>query len=250
MEMTLSLTHRCNLACRYCYAAKTEKPDMSLDTAIAALDWGISMTPEGEQLDIGFFGGEPLLCTELISDICDYLRIAKRHHNRRIELSITTNGTLLDKAALAFLSKENIAVCVSIDGPKEVHDAFRQNAEGKGSFDTVFENLKLACWWLDQVQVNAVYTPETIQKLPGTLRFLADLGVTGIHFNPDINARWTPSHLPLFSEVFEELAEVYMEYFRKGKKIAVNTIDGKALLFLKKGYSKQFRYFSAGRVDQ
>ncbi len=237
MNVTLSLTHRCNLACRYCYAGQAFKRDMSLETARKAVNFALRITPPGEKIEFGFFGGEPLLCFEQMGAIIAYIREQVQDSSHPVRFSITTNGTMLTQPMLDFLKAEQIDLCISLDGPPHVHDLNRCYFNGRGSCADVVKNLKKALTQLKSVQVNAVYGPETVAYLPETVAFLVEMGTAVIHLNPNIGADWdgiTTDHL---QDAFMKVADYYIHCYQQGQEIAINMIDSKIILFMKGGYS-------------
>jgi uncharacterized protein len=240
MRISLSLTHRCNLACEYCYAGKSFNRDMSLATAKEIVDWAEEITPPGRLIEYYFFGGEPLLCFQRMKEITECIH--EREANgaaHPVRLSITTNGTLLTQPVLDFIAAENVDLCVSLDGPRHVHDLKRRYRDGRGSFDQVVGNLKKAVDQLDHVQVNAVFGPETVESLPESVAFIADLGVSAVHLNADICASWRPDTYACLEGVYEQIADHYIESYQGGRELAVNLIDSKSIIFLKGGYAPQ-----------
>ncbi|MDJ0839171.1 MAG: radical SAM protein [Acidobacteriota bacterium] len=237
MRMTLSLTHRCNLACRYCYAGRKFKRDMSPETARAAIDLAWRNTRPGDVIDMGFFGGEPLLCLDLMETCTDYIDF-KQHNDtpHPVSLKATTNGTLLDEGIVDFLKQKKVNLCVSIDGTREIHDVNRVFPNGKGSFALVIANLREYLERLEGVQVNAVYGPDSLSSLPRTLALFEEIDAYAVHFNADINASWTAEAVTLYDPVFQELAERYIASFERGREMALNLIDSKIVLFMKGGY--------------
>lgn len=235
MKITLSLTHRCNLACAYCYAGRTVKKDMSLDTAQKVVDFAMRITPPDQCIEFGFFGGEPLLRLDLMRDIVSYVR----KQERSVCFKVTTNGTLLNQSALDFLRREHIDLCISFDGPEHVHNLKRRYENGKGSFSDVLRGLQKALEQLDNVQVNAVFGPETVEFLPETVSFFTQLGVYAIHLNPDICTSWPENIYIKLHQTYMQIAEYYIQNYQHGREIAINLIDSKTLLFLKGGYTAE-----------
>jgi uncharacterized protein len=237
MRATLNLTHRCNLACRYCYSGRPTNRDMSLETAQRCVDFAFAMTGPGQRIDFGFFGGEPLLCFELMRAVTTYIHEHENCKEHPLSLSVTTNGTLLTESMHEFLQRERVSVCVSIDGPARVHDLNRVYQDGRGSFVDVQRNLQAALARLQRVQVNAVYGPETARLLPETVSFLLALRVPVIHLNADIQATWTEETVAALPAAYAGVADLYVESYRHGQEVAINLLDSKMLLFLKGGYS-------------
>jgi uncharacterized protein len=243
MKATLSLTHRCNLGCTYCYAGKTATADMSIGTAEKIVDMVMAAPQSGKKAEFSFFGGEPLLRFDLIKDVVSYIR--KKEHETGVStvLSLTSNGTLLTEPMLAFFKAENITLCISIDGPAETHNRNRlyKHDHSQGTFATVFKKLQLALDKLDTLQVNAVYGPETLAVLQQTVAFFTELRVPFIHLNPNIRAAWTAEDLAKLPQVCMSIAEHYIQCYQRGQEITVNMIDSKLVLFLKKGYAPEDR---------
>ena len=147
-KMTLQLTQNCNLRCSYCIYSENNNSRqrahsnerMSKKIAFSAVDFLCKHSVDSDHVNIGFYGGEPLLEFLLIKDIVKYAK--KRFRDKSISFSITTNGTLLTKEVLDFLEKNDIKLMVSLDGPEEIHNRNRRFASGKGSFSSVMKNIK------------------------------------------------------------------------------------------------------------
>jgi uncharacterized protein len=239
VKFSLSLTHRCNLACRYCYAGKAFKKDMPLVTAKKIIDFAFNITLPGEIMEFCFFGGEPLLVFNLMEKAVGYIQVKQHDRNQNIHLSVTTNGTLLTQHILDYLQNENVSLCVSIDGPAYIHNQNRRYSDGRGSFEDVLKNLKRAVQCLDDVQVNAVYGPEIINFLPNIISFFIHHGISTIHLNPDITATWHNGSYDNLKNIYMQIAKYYIRLFQQGKELAINLLDSKILVFLKNGYMKR-----------
>lgn len=237
MKFTLGLTHNCNLSCKYCYSGRKFGRDMSLDTGKKIVDFAVNLATDGRRLDFSFFGGEPFLCFDLMKEITAYIREKEKEIENPVRLSVTTNGTILNQSIFDFLNKEDVALCISVDGPEDVHDLNRCREDGRGSFGLVLKNLTTAIEELDGLQVNAVYGPETVDQLIETVSFFVQMGISVIHLNPNICAPWPAEAYPKLDESFMKIANYYIESYEQGNEIAINLIDSKVVLFLKGGYS-------------
>ena len=146
-QLTLSVTNRCNLRCKYClYSGKfngysvNSKNNMNLETAIDAINYFVPRAnTTDDPVSISYYGGEPLLSFELIKKTCDYTK--SKFRKKEVKFHITTNGTLLDEAKAKYLINRNFYISVSLDGPKNVHDRYRRFINGKGSFYSIYKNL-------------------------------------------------------------------------------------------------------------
>ena len=239
MKVTLNLTHRCNLSCKYCYAGRKRGKDMSLATARKIVDFAIDAAPAEQKIGFGFAGGEPLLCFELLTEIVEYIRKQERETGKSTSVSITSNGTLLNEPILDFLRHENIELCVSIDGPAHVHNLNRRYKDGRGSFVDVVRNIRLCLEQLDTLQVNAVYGPGTVDFLAESLLFFIQLGISVIHLNPNIRTFYEGYDCSKLRTSYMQIADQYIKSYQEGREIAVNLIDSKIIAFLKKGYDAE-----------
>jgi uncharacterized protein len=210
---------------------------MSFDTAQSVVDFVMRLTPSGQRIDFSFFGGEPLLCFDLMKKITSYIREKERKEKKPIRFNMTTNGTILAQSTLDFLKEENVHLCISLDGSQYVQNLNRYYQDGHGSFAVVVNNLQKALEQLDSVQVNAVYGPETLDFLPESVSFFVDLGVHAMHLNPNVCVSWPRNIFSKLQQKFMQIADFYIESYQQGREIAVNFIDSKIILFLKGGYT-------------
>ena len=139
--LCLHIAHDCNLACRYCFAEEGEyhgrRALMTYEVGKQALDFLIANSGNRKNLEVDFFGGEPLMNWQVIKDLVAYGREQEKIHNKNFRFTLTTNGVLLDDEIMEFANKEMANVVLSIDGRKEVHDFMRPFRKGAGSYDLV-----------------------------------------------------------------------------------------------------------------
>ena len=139
--MCLHVTHDCNLRCKYCFAEQglyggTPKI-MSWEVAKASIDFLIEKSVGRHNLELDFFGGEPLMNWDVVKKTVAYARGLEKEHGKLFRFTMTTNGVLLNDEITEFLNKEMNNVVLSLDGRKNINDAMRPNAGGKGSYDTI-----------------------------------------------------------------------------------------------------------------
>jgi uncharacterized protein len=240
MKYTISLTQECNLACSYCYIAK-HPVRMTPATALDIIEQIFAFTPAGEVIDIGFFGGEPLLQFGLLKEIVTRIRNHPRSPAHPLVFSITTNGTIFDREIAEFLAENEVIFCLSCDGPAAVHDRHRRFADGRGSFAAVEKNLRLAQQLLPRVWVNAVYRPETLPQLADVVRYFSGLKVERIYLNPDYAASWTESDSQALAPIYAAIAEQYIETLSTGEGQYISLIDSKLAAIIKDGYAPHER---------
>ena len=232
---TLCTTLRCNLACSYCYIAKS-CATMSLTTARRALDFFFGHAASSDNIEIGFFGGEPLLEFPLLQNITDLIESHPDYDPARVSLALTTNGTIFSSAIAAFLKAHAFKVCISCDGPPHVQDTFRRTACLEGTSQVVERTLVAAREALSTVLVNVVYHPQTFRYLPETLDYLSGLGLRRIFLNPDFSANWTPLEAQELPAIYRAVADRYVNWYLNHTPHFVSLIDMKIAVLIRGGY--------------
>ena len=144
--LCLHIAHSCNLNCSYCFAAqgKYHGADslMSFETGKRALDFLVENSGTRRNLEVDFFGGEPLLNFDVVKQLVSYARSIQKEKNKNFRFTLTTNGVLIDDDVIDFCNKEMDNVVLSLDGRKEVHDFFRKDCGGNGSYDKILPKFK------------------------------------------------------------------------------------------------------------
>lgn len=184
--MYLIVTRNCNLLCDYCYLAKALCPkinaDMTIETAKRGIDL-LARLAKSQELDkprIIFYGGEPMLNPEVLKFALAYAT----QEIPNIEFTMNSNATLATEEIAKMLAKYKVSVSVSIDGPKEIHDAHRVDRGGQGTFDKVIRGFKILKENGVDVGISCTITPENVDMLTGILKWLIfELGITSLGFN-------------------------------------------------------------------
>ena len=144
--LCLHVAHTCNLNCSYCFASQGkyqgERALMSFETGKQAFDFLIANSGSRKNLEVDFFGGEPLMDWEVVKQLVKYAREVEKKHNKNFRFTLTTNGILIDDEVIDFANKEMSNVVLSLDGRKEINDHFRKDYNGKGSYDTIVPKFK------------------------------------------------------------------------------------------------------------
>lgn len=145
-SMCLNIAHDCNLRCSYCFAATGAfgggRALMSRDVAEMALDFLIAHSGTRRNLEVDFFGGEPLMNMDVVRSTVEYGRRLEAEAGKEIHFTITTNGLALDDDSIDFINREMFNVVLSIDGRREIHDAQRKTVSGGGSYDLIVDKAK------------------------------------------------------------------------------------------------------------
>lgn len=221
--MCLNISHMCNLRCEYCFADggsyKGEAQNMSLEVAKRAIDFLVDRSGTRRNLEIDFFGGEPLLNLDVVKDSVAYARSLEQQKNKNFRFTITTNAMLLTDDVIDFFNKEMYNVVVSIDGRKCVHDAVRKTAVGTGSFDKAMENaLNFKKKRVGQYYVRGTYTALN-KDFSNDVLFLNDCGFDQISIEPVVlpdehRLAIRQSDIP---ELIEEYDKLVKEYYERRK---------------------------------
>ena len=225
--LCLHVAHTCNLNCAYCFASQGkyhgERAIMSLDVAKRALDFLIENSGSRRNLEVDFFGGEPLMNFEMIKELVAYARSIEKEHNKNFRFTLTTNGVLIDDDVIEFANKEMSNVVLSLDGRKEVHDRYRVDYAGNGSWEKIvpkFQKLVEARGHKDYY-MRGTFTHANPDFLEDIKQML-DLGFTELSMEPVVCAEGDPSELtqedlPIVLEQYEKLAELMIERDKEGR---------------------------------
>ena len=235
MKATLFLTMSCNLRCDYCYIQRNSQ-SMSGETLAKAVNFAFQMAQADDRLDIGLFGGEPLLNPQLVMKTVTMVERKIESAAQDVRLSLVTNGTLLNDEILSYLRQHRVILQVSCDGAPQVQDKHRLFPNGTGSSALVEANLKSALEQLPAVLVNIVYGPDTHASLPASISYLASLGLKQLILNADYSAAWSANDISELKETYMRIADLYLEYYRIESPMFISLIDEKLAVILRGGY--------------
>ena len=225
--LCLHMAHTCNLNCSYCFASQGkyhgERALMSLDVGKRALDFLIEHSGTRHNLEVDFFGGEPLMNFEVTKQLVAYAREREKECGKHFRFTLTTNGMLIDDDVIDFANRECHNVVLSLDGRKEVHDRYRVDYAGNGSWDRIvpkFQKLVDARGGKNYY-MRGTFThanPDFLNDIKEMLR----LGFTELSMEPVVCAKDDPSALTdedikIVMKQYEELAELMLEREREGK---------------------------------
>ena len=191
--LCLHIAHDCNLACRYCFAEEGEyhgrRALMSFEVGKKALDFLIANSGSRRNLEVDFFGGEPLMNWDVVKELVRYGREQEKLHNKKFRFTLTTNGVLLNDEVMEFCNREMSNVVLSVDGRKEVHDYMRPFRKGAGSYDLIMPKfIKFAeSRNQENYYVRGTFTHHNLDFSKDVLH-LADLGFKQISVEPVVAA--------------------------------------------------------------
>ena len=222
--LCLHIAHDCNLACQYCFAEEGEyhgrRALMSFEVGKKALDFLIANSGNRRNLEVDFFGGEPLMNWQVVKDLVAYGREQEKLHDKKFRFTLTTNGVLLNDEVMEFCNREMGNVVLSIDGRKEVHDKMRPFRKGAGSYDLIVPKFQqfAESRHQDKYYVRGTFTHYNLDFSEDVLH-LADLGIKQISVEPVVAEPKEPyaireEDLP---KLFEEYDKLAVEMIRRHK---------------------------------
>ena len=222
--LCLHIAHDCNRACQYCFAEEGEYPGrralMPFEVGKKALDFLIANSGNRRNLEVDFFGGEPLMNWQVVKDLVAYGREQEKLHDKKFRFTLTTNGVLLNDEVMEFCNREMGNVVLSIDGRKEVHDKMRPFRKGAGSYDLIVPKFQqfAESRHQDKYYVRGTFTHYNLDFSEDVLH-LADLGFKQISVEPVVAEPKEPyaireEDLP---KLFEEYDKLAVEMIRRHK---------------------------------
>ena len=225
--MCLHVAHTCNLNCEYCFASQGkyhgERALMSFEVGKRALDFLIENSGTRHNLEVDFFGGEPLMNWDVVKQLVAYAREQEKIHNKNFRFTLTTNGMLIDDDVIEFSNKEMSNVVLSLDGRKEVHDRLRKDYTGKGSYDIIVPKFKE---FVERRGNKSYYMRGTFTHantdFTNDIFHMADMGFKELSMEPVVCApsdasALTEADLPVLFEQYEILAKEMIKRKREGR---------------------------------
>ncbi len=225
--LCLHIAHDCNLACKYCFAGEGEyhgdRSLMSLEVGKAAIDFLIENSGNRRNLEVDFFGGEPLMNFDVVKEIVAYGRSKEQEYDKNFRFTLTTNGMLLNQDIMEFANREMSNVVLSIDGRPEIHDSMRPTPNGKGSYEYIMPKFKeFAKLRGDKsYYVRGTFTRNNLDFSKDVLH-LADEGFTQISVEPVVSLPEEPyaireEDIPQLCEEYDKLAVEMLKREEEGR---------------------------------
>ncbi len=225
--LCLHVAHTCNLNCSYCFASQGkfhgDRALMSLEVGKQAIDFLVAHSGERTNLEVDFFGGEPLMNWQVVKDIVSYARSLEAEHHKHFRFTLTTNGVLVDDEVIDFANREMHNVVMSLDGRREVHDRFRKDYAGHGSYDVIvpkFQKFARARGDRDYY-IRGTFTHYNTDFTNDILH-MADLGFTQLSMEPVVCApddpcALTEEDMPVLFAQYELLAREMLRREKEGR---------------------------------
>ena len=225
--LCLHIAHTCNLNCDYCFASQGkyhgERAVMSFEVGKRALDFLVENSGTRRNLEVDFFGGEPLMNFEVVKELVAYARSIEKEKNKNFRFTLTTNGMLIDDDVIDFANREMSNVVLSLDGRREIHDRHRVDYAGKGSWDRIVPKFKklVDARGGKNYYMRGTFTHENPDFLED-IKVMLDLGFSELSMEPVVCAEGDPAELtredlPIVLDQYEKLAELMIERDKAGK---------------------------------
>ena len=229
--LCLHIAHDCNLRCKYCFADGGEymgkRELMSAEVGKKAIDFVIAQSQNRRNIEIDYFGGEPLMNFDVVKEITEYAKEQGKLHDKVFRFTITTNGVLLDEDKQAYINENMSNVVLSLDGRKEVHDAVRKRVDGSGSYDRVVPKFQKLADSRDQnnYYVRGTFTRDNLD-FAEDVRHLMELGFEQISVEPVVAPETED-----YSLRREDLPAIFAEYDRLAEYLVNTRKNGKFVNF-------------------
>lgn len=229
--LCLNVAHTCNLSCDYCFASQGkyngDRAIMSYEVGQKAIDYLLENSGHHRNLDIDFFGGEPLLAWKVVKQIVAYARSKEQEYKKKFRFTFTTNGMLLNDEVTEFLNQEMYNVVLSLDGRQEVHDQLRKTVNGKGSYEHIVPKFQefVRKRGDQEYYVRGTYTRNNVD-FTNDIFHIADLGFDKISMEPVICDPKEP-----YALTEEDLPEIYNQYEILAKEMIGRGEKGKGFTF-------------------
>ena len=225
--LCLHVAHTCNLNCSYCFASQGkyhgERALMSFEVGKRALDFLIENSGTRHNLEVDFFGGEPLMNWNVVKELVAYARVQEKIHNKNFRFTLTTNGVLVDDEVIDFCNKEMSNVVLSLDGRPEVHDRLRVDYMGRGSYDLIVPKFQefVKRRGGKNYYMRGTFTRNNID-FTNDIFHMADLGFTELSMEPVVcspedASALTQEDLPILFDQYEILAKEMIKRKKEGK---------------------------------
>ncbi len=230
MNLTIALTHNCQLRCDYCYAGEKHHKAISKETIAQAIAFTFEIPMQ--KLEFGLFGGEPLMEWELFQWATLHVEAEAKKRAVKLIKTVTTNGVLLSEDRVKWLREHAFYVVVSLDGNEAMHNTHRKHANQRGSFHEVLKGIQtLQTLYNDgEYTIISVATPQNIHHLNDAVKYLyEELKIQEIHLALNYYGRWAEDEksIEAYRAIYHALGDYVIEQYRQGKEITIDIIDGK-----------------------
>jgi uncharacterized protein len=229
--LCLHVAHTCNLNCSYCFASQGnfngQRGLMSIETAKRSLDFLVENSGDRVNLEVDFFGGEPLMNWQVVKETVKYGRSLEKKHNKNFRFTLTTNGVGIDDDVIEFANKEMHNVVLSLDGRKEIHDHLRKTVNGEGSYDIILPKFKkmVESRGGKDYYMRGTFTHNNVDFTEDIFH-MADMGFTELSMEPVVCEPNDP-----YALTEEDLPKIFEQYEILAKEMIKRKSEGKGFTF-------------------
>lgn len=227
--MCINIAHDCNMACEYCFASKGDfgcgRELMTFETAKRAIDFLVENSQNRRNLEVEFFGGEPLMAFDVVKKTVEYARNLEEKYNKNFRFTITTNGLLLDDDKIDFINKEMSTVVLSLDGRKEINDRMRKTLGKQGTYDKIMPKFKklVELRGREDYYIRGTFTKNNLNFSEDVLH-IYNLGFNKISIEPvvgeeDIDYVINKNDLQSILNEYEKLSRIIYDMKKNGSDI-------------------------------
>ena len=225
--LCLHIAHDCNLRCQYCFAGQGpyggDRSLMSAEVGKQAIDYLLEVSGPRKNVEIDFFGGEPLLNWDVVKELVEYGKVKSEAVDKKLKFTITSNCVLLTEEVQQYLNDNDISCVLSIDGRKEIHDKMRPFAGGQGSYDLIKDKIVNFTKTREgrEFFVRGTFTRHNLD-FTKDVEHLVDEGVNILSLEPVVSDEKeeyaiTEEHIPQLKEEYEKLTRYYLDRYEKGQ---------------------------------
>lgn len=230
---TIDLTERCNLACDYCFTwhqnNNMKTKDLTEEMGIKIINKFIELGDEGAKRNISWWGGEPLVCYDLLQKLVLYTEEKARREGFEVIFGGTTNGVLYTPDKVEWLVKHKSAMLISLDGTEEAHDMHRKFVNGKGTWKHVDKNTREALKIFPQQRVRLSISTDTIPHFFDSIQYICeDLGINDIAFSAVYEGDYTEKDWELLTEEFDKVVNYQIKRHKQGTPLILKHLNDEA----------------------
>ena len=226
--LCLHVSHDCNLRCQYCFAQTgdfgTVRSLMNAETAKRAIDFVIARSKHRHNIEVDFFGGEPLMAFDVVKETVEYAKAQGQKHDKNFRFTMTTNGLLLNDEVIEYLNREMSNVVLSLDGRKEINDEMRKTIGGTGSYDVILPKMRQLVQGRDKNKdyyVRGTYTGKNLDFTQDVLDIYRQgfdqISVEPVSAPDGCGYEIRPQDLPTIRAEYHKLAQQMLELEQKGE---------------------------------
>lgn len=233
MECTLYLTDYCNFKCSYCYQEGNKKSNfLSNEKLEDAIDFMVVNNDEGENINLTFLGGEPLLNKELIYKALEIIKSKYSQFSNLFKYKITTNCSLLDDNLIKVMKENDFYIRISIDGNKETHNLNRKSIDNEDNYEIILNNAKKIKEQNLRHSIRMTITSNNVHWMYKNLLYFYNMGFRDYCIGLDYFANWNDEKLEELNNQLQKIEDFYVNRMENNEDVRIDLFDGKFTFIL------------------